>query len=549
VASQQHARTAKPEEHGAREVSLLWIMPFDAQIRDVIYNYIRYVKGLEDRVIDTWPIQRLRYILQLQAAHFVYPSATHTRFNHSLGVMHIAYRFMDQLLRSVELIEHHEGETGRYMIRHARELILAARLTGLLHDIGHGPFSHAFDKYVLGNKDFLGYRFGNHEVMGYLLYRDYLRSVIHRVIRDSGKGIDADTVIELLDTAMKPPYSMAKYTDLPAKGILSSEDFFRPSPDLAAHMVVRLAVRDFFYPADILDYLKRDSYYTGLPLGEINIDWLILNTYLIPYENLLIPGIESKGVDDLVRLLNARKFMYKNVYLHHVNLAFSETIGVLLGCLKHYIAGIIDRVVEGDLEAYMSLTDYSIYGLLQNIMASGDIGAICGDQYRELGRQALKNLLYIRKPAWKLLAKYTINKNDAKHIFSKRFKDIIQSAISKQISTELSSLLKDKGFRQEDIKVTIISIDVFPSAAEDLFKYLLVVKAAAGRIYDLHEIPLDKFAREHGIIPEAVFLIYINREKYKSLTSNEIAAATSLAKEIIDEAIGRASEEKPPETS
>ncbi len=549
MTAQRHAGAAKQEEIGGREVSLLWLMPFDAQIRDVIYNYIRYVKGLEDRIIDTWPLQRLRYILQLQAAHFVYPSATHTRFNHSLGVMHIAYRFMDQLLRSLELLDAHLGDTGKYMLRHARELMLAARITGLLHDVGHGPFSHAFDKYVLGNSEFLGYRFGNHEVMGYLIYRDYLRRIIHRVVKESNKGIDADTVIELLDVAMKPPYSMAKYTDLGKKGLLDREDYFQPSPDLAPHMVVRLAVRDFFYPADILDYLKRDSYYTGLPLGEINIDWLILNTYLIPYENLLIPGIEAKAVDDLVRLLNARKFMYKNVYLHHVNLAFIETIGILLGCLKHYIAGIIDRVVDGDLEAYMALTDYSIYGLLQNIMARGDIGAVCGETYRELGRQALKNLLYIRKPAWKLLAKYTINKNDARHIFSRRFKEVIQAAINKQISTELSALLGEKGFRLEDIKVTIISIDVFPSAAEDLFSHILVAKTVAGRIVDRYEIPLDKFAKEHGIIPEAIFLIYINREKYKELSSSEIAAATGLAKEIIDEAIGRSAEEKPPETS
>ncbi|MEM4101713.1 MAG: phosphohydrolase, partial [Desulfurococcaceae archaeon] len=75
-------------------------MPYNGQIRDPIHGYIDYIKELEGAVMDSWVMQRLRYIYQLQAAHFVYPGATHTRFSHSLGVMHLSYKYITLVLRS-----------------------------------------------------------------------------------------------------------------------------------------------------------------------------------------------------------------------------------------------------------------------------------------------------------------------------------------------------------------------------------------------------------------------------------------------------------------
>ncbi|MEM2645359.1 MAG: hypothetical protein QXP03_04720, partial [Desulfurococcaceae archaeon] len=86
----------KWSEHGHFTVT-----SFNGQVRDPIYGYIDYIKELEGVIMDSWVLQRLRYIYQLQAAHFVYPGATHTRFSHSLGVMYSSYKYITFLLRSV----------------------------------------------------------------------------------------------------------------------------------------------------------------------------------------------------------------------------------------------------------------------------------------------------------------------------------------------------------------------------------------------------------------------------------------------------------------
>ncbi len=523
-----------------REYGVLWSLPFNALVRDVIYQYIDYIKGFEDRIIDSWPIQRLRYIYQLQAAHFVYPSATHTRFNHSLGVMHFSYKYINQFLRTATRYKD-DSENIRELYSHARELAVASRIVGLIHDIGHGPFSHAFDTYVYMNREFLGYRIGNHELLGYIIYRDYLRDVIKESLMEYNNvlGVDVEYVVEVIDESLKPPLKMKDYTDLLSKNILRPDEFYIPLPDRAVQGVVRLIVRDYIYTSDIIDYLKRDSYYTGLPIGNINEEWLLRNTYLLDYHGLLLPSISSKAIDDLIRLLNARKMMYKTVYLHHVNLAFVETIGFLLQCLRDYIAGIIDEMLSSPekLKLYISLTDNSIYGLLQMILARGDIGALCSD-YRELARQSLENLFIHRKPAWKRLDTYTYDLRSSKHIFSHRFGETMKKAIVKTIREEVSNLLKDKGFGEEDVRVVITSIDIYPSASREYVKNLLIVKLQDEKPISTQEVNPDAFAERHGLVPEALFIVYLNRNKYRMLSENELNKARECVADILEDAIG-----------
>ncbi|MEM4665642.1 MAG: HD domain-containing protein, partial [Sulfolobales archaeon] len=114
-------------------------------IKDPVHDYIKVYEH-ERCLIDTAPFQRLRRVLQLPTSQYVYPSATHTRFAHSLGVMHVAGVFAESLYS--EGIERSE----------ASRLYAISRLLALLHDVGHGPFSHTFEDHVL-------LRYGlNHEV-------------------------------------------------------------------------------------------------------------------------------------------------------------------------------------------------------------------------------------------------------------------------------------------------------------------------------------------------------------------------------------------------
>ncbi len=144
-------------------------------IADPIYHYILMTDRVEGEeterdVIDTPWVQRLRRIFQLQSARWVYPSAEHTRFQHSLGTMHVAGAFAEQLYPSLSKIEKIELPSPYYI----EELL---RLAGLLHDIGHGPLCHFFDEQYLS-------RFNtNHEEIGQHIIRERVSPILKRIRR------------------------------------------------------------------------------------------------------------------------------------------------------------------------------------------------------------------------------------------------------------------------------------------------------------------------------------------------------------------------------
>ena len=113
-----------------------------ATFRDPVHGYID-VYPHERAIIDTPAFQRLRSIRQLGLTYYVYHGAEHSRFGHSLGVMHLAGRFAKRLVhRNKRLVADALGWNESDFERNAEQLILEARLCGLLHDIGHAPFSH-----------------------------------------------------------------------------------------------------------------------------------------------------------------------------------------------------------------------------------------------------------------------------------------------------------------------------------------------------------------------------------------------------------------------
>ena len=154
--------------------------PFDgvALLADPIHGYISFtvpythtatVEQTEKDLIDSPWVQRLRYILQLQSAHWVYPGAEHTRFQHSLGTMHLAGRFMTQLYPSLRQII-----PNLPSLPFLEEFI---RITALLHDIGHGPFCHFFDHHFLHQYNL------THEIVGQHIIRDHLAPIIRNIQR------------------------------------------------------------------------------------------------------------------------------------------------------------------------------------------------------------------------------------------------------------------------------------------------------------------------------------------------------------------------------
>jgi HD superfamily phosphohydrolase len=295
-------------------------------IADPIYHYILMTDRVEGEeterdVIDTPWVQRLRRIFQLQSARWVYPSAEHTRFQHSLGTMHVAGTFSEQLYPSLFRIDKAEIPSFHYV----EELL---RLGGLLHDIGHGPFCHFFDEQYLS-------RFGtNHEEIGQHIIREKISPILKRIRRSPHGPFKKEEVID--------PEQVAFLIKKPLK----RED--RKHPRWLNHL--RQLFRGIF-TFDNIDYVLRDAYMTGVSIGPI--DWRRLLHYTSFCREGLI--LDKRGLDALSMFLNARFYLYSNVYYHRTTRSidlqlqeiFRETMEIL--CPFHPLE---------EIDRYLTLTDW-----------------------------------------------------------------------------------------------------------------------------------------------------------------------------------------------
>ncbi len=260
-------------------------------IKDPLYNYIR-LNGIEEQVISSPAFQRLRYIKQVAVGYLVYPGANHTRFEHSLGTMHLAKRFMEL------------SPDGTY----DEELVLAA----LLHDVGHGPFSHA--------SEFLFKEIGkSHE--------DYSISISKKIL---------PPIIEDLGLSVR---KVGRYIKGEGKGVL-----------IAGTIGV-----------DRMDYLMRDSYYSGAVHGKIDYEYIL--------ENLRITrkglALNIKGIEAAESLVLSRYMMFTTLYQH-------KTVEIATEMLKIGLRIAYDR---GEIhpEDLLGMTDYDLLLALRDIPIIKDL--------------------------------------------------------------------------------------------------------------------------------------------------------------------------------
>ncbi len=234
-----------------------------ALIRDPIWGTIR-LDATAARITDTPAFQRLRYIRQLGLAHLVYPGATHTRFAHVLGVYHLV---------STALRELKQREPLPDRVWRAADLVPYA---GLLHDIGHYPFSHALDD--LRGDDHPG----DHEALA----AHFLDSP---GVRETLDGLGPGAAAEI--GALIRGESTA-----PLRGLVHG------SLDM-----------------DKMDYLKRDARSCGVPYGEVDVERLLQGLLILedPESGAFEVGVSEKAVSALESLLFAKYQMFRNVYWHH----------------------------------------------------------------------------------------------------------------------------------------------------------------------------------------------------------------------------------------
>ncbi len=217
-------------------------------INDPVYGFIRFPEPQLIRVIDHPLFQRLRNIKQMGLAQLVYPGAVHTRLAHSLGACHLMGKALDELKAKD--------------ISPDKDECIAARLAALLHDIGHGPFSHSLEHSLVGGV--------SHEALS--------RLIMQRMNTEFGGLLDK--AIQVFDHSYSRKY---------------------------LHQLVSSQL-----DVDRMDYLNRDSFYTGVSEGVIGYDRIL--QMLTVRDNELM--VEEKGVYSVEKFIIARRLMYWQVYLH-----------------------------------------------------------------------------------------------------------------------------------------------------------------------------------------------------------------------------------------
>jgi len=263
-----------------------------AEIRDPVHGYVK-VTEVERDLVDSPFVQRLRRVHQLAGSYLVFPGAVHTRFEHVIGTMHLAGEVAESL----------SSDSGL-----AKDQVQEIRLAALLHDVGHGPFSHMYEE-VLGEKSGT-----THE------------DISQRIVRETTVG----------DILERHGFSAKKMSSF-AVGKQSNRPRFM-NEIIAGGL-----------SADIMDYLLRDSYFTGVEYGRVDVRRIVDS--LRTADGRLV--LDEAALHAFEALLLARYQMFKAVYFHRTVRA-AELMLVHSMKLADEALGLTDL---SDLDRYLDLTD------------------------------------------------------------------------------------------------------------------------------------------------------------------------------------------------
>lgn len=260
-------------------------------IRDCIHGDI-FVNEKFVKVIDSPEFQRLRRIRQLSVADTVFPSANHTRFSHSLGTYHI-------MSLMIKHFEKYFFDINILIKENEKDIAL---LAALLHDIGHGPFSHAFENIFQENNKNI-----NHEDWTVKIITDR-EGFLHKIINaEFGEGT-AKKVAELISKQ---------------KGIKEIDSFEIEHIDLFSVLSSLVSSQ---LDADRLDYLLRDSFFSGVPIGKIDVSRIIASLQITVHNNKYFVCVNEKYLPDIETYILSRYQMQKVIYFHDFKIQMEQVI-------------------------------------------------------------------------------------------------------------------------------------------------------------------------------------------------------------------------------
>jgi HD superfamily phosphohydrolase len=301
------------------------------EIKDPVHGYI-YITDSEKQLIDSYPVQRLHRLRQLAGSEFVYSGANHTRFEHSIGVMYLAGKLTENQNISQFLSE---------------EEIQIVRMASLLHDVGHGPFSHVFEHLLV---KFLN---KTHEDMTqWIIQKSELSDSINEL------GYNSDELAKL------------------AVGEL------RRQGKAFLDQVIQSAV-----DVDKLDFVVRDTYHTGAEYGYVDI-FRLIHMLDVLGENL---AVDVGALSALESFVLARLESFRSIYFHRVGRAAQIMLATAMEKAKDEL-GLIEFDSPQD---YLALDDYTVWTKLKEIKESR--GIIVNLERRKLLKCAYDKTFYARE--------------------------------------------------------------------------------------------------------------------------------------------------------
>lgn len=291
------------------------------KILDPIHGTIM-ITDLEREVIGHRLFQRLRNVKQNTFLYKVFPSAMHSRFEHSLGVMHVAYQMLNNLFLN----------SYRYNVKYSDEILFSnldklpietiqeLRLAALLHDIGHGPMSHQFDSFLM-SKSQLEQVLGNdyHDVYDLIndennVEHEHISLIfIRKIAKDLSldEHVNIDNVLKVIENGYKGGEILVD---------IEGEDFdIQP---LFTSLISSCPI-----DADRMDYLLRDSYFSGVKCGIYNIERLLKSIVPVLDGNKICLAYKESCLDSISEFVFSRSNLFSQVYFHKTNRSFSAMLG------------------------------------------------------------------------------------------------------------------------------------------------------------------------------------------------------------------------------
>ena len=310
------------------------------EVRDPIHGAIRLARE-EMALIDHPFVHRLRNIRQTGFSDLPFPGATHSRYSHSLGVLHLAGKAFDSAFR--------DWEFSNSAVR--RRYRAAVRLAALCHDLGHAPYSHCTEFAMpplaeLGLGDWYapevlerrGHKRASHE--------DYTIAILRH--SDLGQRMAADFGVTARHVAALISFDVTLL-----------DDFFLDD-DLDHRRGLSQLISSEL-DVDRLDYLVRDSYYSGARYGQVDVDWLISNLAVHEHEGKVFLALDSQALYSFDDFMIARHHMFLMVYFHHKSVVYEEM-------LKRYVVDPeTDWLLPGDIDTYLHVDDPWLFHHLRQL--------------------------------------------------------------------------------------------------------------------------------------------------------------------------------------